>query len=115
MGTAKRYCNQKQKAPAKRLVLFSNSEENPDLPAGFRHPGNHAGRGEFTESEAGNLEAAHESMTAATHAAAIHQAGRARITGKLAEGRIVFLCFQLRTEFSILFHCFAFALIALEP
>jgi len=54
-------------------------------------------------------------MTASADLATVDKARRARVTGKLGEGCIIFFRLQFRTKLGVLCHRLRFALVALEP
>ena len=71
------------------------------LPTGLRHTGNHAGVGEFAESDTREMEATQECVTTPRQLAAVHQTNRGSVARKHSKTNIVALSLQLGAEVCI--------------
>ena len=85
------------------------------LPARLGDSRNKACRGHLTEGQTRHLEAADVSATTTRNAAAIGQTSWASIARQKREANEVAFRFKFRTELSVFFNSFCFALFALEP
>ena len=85
------------------------------LPARLGDTGDEPIGRQLAEGDTREFEAAKESATATCYQAAVREANRARITGKLAEANVIFLCLELGTEFRPLRHGSAFAFVSFKP
>ena len=85
------------------------------LPTGLGDSGDESVRRQFAEGDTRELESAQERAAATGDEAAVDKPDRARIARKLTEALIIFLCFELGTEFRPLRHGGAFAFVTFKP
>src|SRR5688572_22313900 len=113
-GTAAR--KTKDKGFMERMRAWHpNTRRAGSLPARFGHTRDEPARGELAERQARNLEPANKRPTAAADFATIDHPGRAGIAGKLGEGHVIFLRFELSPQGRVFFHGRALAFVAINP